>query len=93
MSLELDGFKYLFIGGFILIVAGILLVTIGSILPITELRTSGAVVVFIGPIPLIFGWGAYSWILILISILIVIVMILIIYLMFKRFYYGGRGEV
>ncbi len=91
MILELSKFEYLLVAGFALIIIGFILITVGSLLPIAEIKTSGGIVIFIGPIPLIFGWGPYSWIIIIISILITITMILIAYLMVKRSYYGSRS--
>ncbi len=71
----------LFLAGILISFIGIILLIIASIFSGGE--SSGAVVIFIGPIPIIGGWGTAWPILVIIGILIAIVMILISYLMIK----------
>lgn len=52
-------------------------------LPWVEAKGGGALVIFIGPFPLAFGFGEYSPILILVSVIIAAVMIVATLIIFK----------
>lgn len=69
-------FRTLLLTGFLLILTGFLLLLLAS-LPPGGATGGGAIIVFIGPFPLMVGFGEYSPILMLVSVVIVAVMILI----------------
>jgi uncharacterized membrane protein len=69
------GFLTLF--GFALIVIGILTVVVGSV---GSPNTSTGIIIFIGPIPIVFGTGSNGGILVLIGLVAAIGMILLFYL-------------
>jgi uncharacterized membrane protein len=68
--------------GFALIAIGILTVMIGSLGSASSSNTSTGIVIFIGPIPIVFGSGSNGGILVLIGLVAAIGMILLFYLPF-----------
>lgn len=73
--------RAVYISGFVLILAGFVILVSGSI---GSPNTSTAVVVFIGPVPLIFGSGPHGSQLILISLVASVVIVLLMYLSLRR---------
>ena len=69
--------------GFVIIFLGMLIIIIASLMSISE--TSGTFFIFIGPFPIIFGYGPYAPYLLIFGILI-----FVIFLFF--FYYWYRHE-
>ncbi len=69
--------KALYLSGFILIFAGFAILVAGSV---GSPNTSAAVVVFVGPLPLVFGSGPYGSQLALISLVASVAIILLTYL-------------
>ncbi|MEM3404268.1 MAG: DUF131 domain-containing protein [Nitrososphaeria archaeon] len=72
----------LIVVGIALCFLGIILLFVGSFLIIDNVSTGG--VIFIGPLPIIFGSGKYGYHLILVSLAITMLMIIISYLVLKR---------
>jgi len=76
-----------------ILIAGIVLIVIGSIIIlgsiIRDIKSSGSVVIFIGPVPVAISWGEWGPLILLISIVILITMFLFTYLMLKYRLYSG----
>jgi len=69
----------LIVAGFVLVLVGALLVAVGAV----KGATSGSIVIFIGPIPIVVGWGG-GWLpLLLASLAILAVMLLIAFMMVR----------
>lgn len=81
----MNRFKTLFLTGFLLILAG--LATLFSVL-LSEGKVAGggAFVVFIGPFPLVVGFGEYPLILILLGIVITALMIIALLVIRRQSY-------
>ena len=77
----------LFALGFALILVGTAIVVIGSL---GSTNASAGVVVFIGPVPIVFGSGTNGGLLVLIALIAAVGMILLFYLPF--FMRGRPGE-
>ena len=67
----------LYLSGFILVFAGFVILVTGSV---GSQNTSAAVVVFVGPVPLVIGSGPYGSQLALISLVASVAIILLTYL-------------
>ncbi len=67
----------LYISGFILVIAGFAILVVGSV---GSPGTSAAVVVFVGPVPLVIGSGPYGSQLALISLVASVAIIVLTYL-------------
>jgi len=67
--------------GFLVILVGALMVALAAI---SGAITSGAIVIFIGPLPIVVGWGGDWLSLVLAALAIVAVMLLIAYIAVKR---------
>ena len=74
--MERIGLSLMFIGIF-LILLGAIIMAFASFSQVSS-NASGSIVIFIGPIPIVLGWGPYSPTLILISLIIVVLMILFV---------------
>jgi len=68
--------------GFIMIFLGIFLVIIASLAVMSE--TSGVFFVFIGPFPIVFGYGPYAPHLVILSISLFLLLLFLIYWWYKR---------
>ncbi len=81
----------LFVLGFALIIVGTAVVVVGSR---GSPNASTGIVVFIGPIPIVFGSGHNGGLLVLIGLVAAVGMILLFYLpVLMRRRLGGDGEV
>ncbi len=63
--------------GFALIFTGFIFVVVESFIH-GGVKTSGSVIIFIGPIPLAFAWGEYGFQLLLISLIIIFIMVVLL---------------
>ena len=77
----------------LILIAGIIFIVIGSIIIlgsiIRDIKSSGSVVIFVGPVPVAISWGEWGPLILLISIVILITMFLFTYLMLKYRLYSG----
>ena len=69
--------------GFALVFIGVIIVLVAAIF-LGEASTSASVVIFIGPFPIIFGFGADTGWIILLSIIIAVVSIMLFFAMNKK---------
>lgn len=67
--------------GFALIVIGIIVVTVAASF---NAESSVGVVIFIGPIPIVFGAGQNAVLLILIGVILAVLMVIFSYVMFRK---------
>ena len=81
--------------GLALVVAGVALVFIGALMMVlgalTTPGTSGGLVVFVGPIPVVASWGEQGPILAALGVIIAVAMMVAAYVMFLRWVRVGRA--
>jgi len=83
---EVEGMPFalkIFMVGFFVILAGIMLIMIGSLL-FPGSNVSGGAVFLIGPIPIVFGYGQYSTWMIALAVILTIVSVVLFFLSWKR---------
>jgi len=73
--------KFIMIG-FIVIFLGMILITIASFM--TAQQTTGTFFIFIGPFPIIFGYGPHSFYLVILGILLFVIFICITFYWYKQ---------
>ncbi|RLE83493.1 MAG: hypothetical protein DRJ41_04790 [Thermoprotei archaeon] len=66
--------------GIFLIIVGTIIISLGIL---NSTKSSGGMVIFVGPIPIAVSWGSWGPLLLLISLLILIMMFIVMYLMLK----------
>lgn len=81
--------KALYLSGFILVFAGFVILGAGSV---GSPNISAAVVVFVGPVPLVVGSGPYGGQLALISLVASLAIILLMYLWVRGWRAAHRAE-
>ena len=70
------------LAGFFLI--GIAVIAIFALALVQGLKTSGGIVIFIGPIPIAVGWGEYGPLLIIVAVALLFLMVLEFFLLSWR---------
>lgn len=63
----------LFLLGFLLVFVGVIVLIVAAVLQGGQANVSGVVVIFVGPIPIVFGAGPYAPFLLVLAIILTII--------------------
>ncbi len=71
----------LFLLGFLLVFVGVIVLIVAAVLQGGQANVSGVVVIFVGPIPIVFGVGPYAPFLLVLAVILTIIGFVVFFLM------------